>query len=176
MHCPVCKEPDLEPRELERGLVGAVCQSCEGALLSLIQYRYWVDHHDDKELKPLEEGPIKESENALLCPKCQKMMTKYRLGAGTRHRIDLCGHCDEAWLDKGEWQLLKQLDLHNQLPSVFTEAWQRNIRKQKERQSLEKHYEQEIGEEDFLKVKTFKEWLDKHPKLGQIKHYINIKF
>lgn len=177
MQCPNCNESELEPVELEDGLIGAGCPQCSGALLSLIQYRYWIDHHDEEEIRiPDETLVAEETESAKLCPKCRKMMTKYRIGADTINRLDLCGNCDEAWLDKGEWQLLKQLDVYDCLPSLFTEAWQRNIRKQKEKQGMDKHYSNEIGQEAFNRVQHFKSWLDAHPKADLIKQYLNINF
>lgn len=177
MHCPTCQSTPLEPVELEQGLVAAGCPRCNGALLALIQYRYWMDNHQSDVLEKSEDPPaVEEPEGAKLCPKCRALMTKYRVGADTDNRLDLCAHCDEAWLDGGEWQLLKQLDLHDQLPLLFTEAWQRNIRLRKEKFNMEKHFTQLIGEGDFPKVEEFKNWIDQHPAAAHIKHYINTNF
>ncbi len=99
-----------------------------------------------------------------------------QIGRSHKNRLELCGHCDEVWLDTGEWDLVKKLDLHEKLSSVFTDAWQRNILKQREASSLRDHYSQVLGEKDFEKVNEFKLWLDKHPKRAEIKHYITINF
>lgn len=177
MRCPTCQSTTLEPVELEQGLIAAGCPQCNGALLALIQYRHWLDRHHSSVLEKAESPvAVEEPQGAKLCPKCRAMMTKYRDGADTHHRLDLCAHCDEAWLDGGEWQLLKQLDMHNQLPLLFTQAWQRNIRRQKEKSSMEKHVAQLVGADDFPKVKEFKSWLDGHPAAVHIKHYINTNF
>ena len=40
MECPQCKGYHLEPRELEAGLIAGACPKCDGALLSLMNYRY----------------------------------------------------------------------------------------------------------------------------------------
>jgi len=177
MKCPSCKNNELVPVEIEKGLIGAGCTACEGALLSLIQYRYWLDHHDDATLEEQGEDVVAvDSEGAKLCPKCSKMMTKYRIGYNTENRLDLCAHCDEAWLDNREWQLLKKLDVHNKLPTVFTDAWQRNIRKQRELQSMDAHFRDLFGAPDFERVRDFKAWVDEHPQAVDIKHYITTNF
>jgi len=59
----------------------------------------------------------------------------FEIGASSGNRIELCSRCDEAWLDKGEWRLLGIMDLQDQLPSIFTDAWQRNIRERREANS-----------------------------------------
>jgi len=165
--------------EFEPGLIAASCTNCNGALLSLIQYRYWLDNHAKRkvDLKTRDKNEIyQEPEGARICPKCRKLMSKYRIGSATNNRLDLCSHCDEAWLDRGEWALLRELDLDIKLPSVFTEAWQRNIRKEKQLDKLKEHFVKEFGENDFEKITEFKEWLDTHPESAKIKHYINTNF
>src|SRR5690606_5331415 len=83
MHCTSCKGSNLEPQELEPGLIAAVCQQCEGALVSLMNYRFWVDRygsHADKVEVLAEEIPD-EQPGVRACPKCTRLMTKYQMGA-----------------------------------------------------------------------------------------------
>ena len=189
MKCTQCKQNTLEPVELEIGLIASKCFNCEGVLLPLMNYRYWADNQ--AKTKPAPSGhitteptttdlakttDIKDSSNAKTCPKCAKFMLKFRLGLESENRLDMCNHCDEAWLDKDEWSLIKTLNLHNVLPKVFTDAWQKNIRKQKEANSLKAHFSLLIGEKDFEKIESFKSWLDEHPKKSDIKHFINTNF
>ncbi len=172
MDCPTCKGYKLEPKEIEPNLIAGACSKCSGALLSLLNYRYWVDHLVDTEINIADDLVVEESSQAKLCPKCSRLMTKFQIGSGSENRIDLCTGCDEAWLDKGEWQLLKMLDMHDKLPKVFTDAWQRNIRLQRQKESLKEHYETVLGCEDFEKAELFKQWLDKHPEKHHIKQYL----
>ena len=174
MKCSQCKTENLEPIELESGLVAAGCPSCEGVLLPLMNYRYWADNQPHVTSTDVES--VEDSKGVKLCPKCDKMMLKFRLGANSENKIDLCGHCDEAWLDKGEWDLIKKLDLHATFPQIFTDAWQRNIRKEKEANSLKAHFEKLIGVDDFANAEKFKTWMDSHPQKADIKHYITTNF
>lgn len=178
MNCPQCKGYRLQPVELELGLVAAGCSRCNGALLSLINYRFWVDQNVD--LKPLEskEKPeqLNDSEKAQLCPKCDRLMTKYRINTDSKNKLDLCGRCDEVWLDNGEWQLLVSLDVHDQLPSIFTEAWQINIRKKRQDAYWQEHFEKLLGKKDFAKLNDMKQWIERHPERQALKHFLITKF
>lgn len=174
MQCSTCKNTQLEPQELEPGLVAASCPSCSGALVSLMNYRFWADRYATASSaeEAVSEVEINESESVHSCPKCSRLMMKYQIGAQTHHKLDLCSACDEAWLDKGEWQLLKRLDLHDKLPKVFTDAWQRNIRKQRQEIALNERYERLLGEESFSRVKEFRNWLLQQPNKDAIKQYL----
>lgn len=177
MRCSTCQGHTLQPKQLEEGLVAAECPSCSGVLISLINYRFWVDNYSE-EMRPAEEGEtlIKDSQSVRNCPKCSRLMTKYQICASSENRVDLCSGCDEVWLDSGEWQLLKRLDISEKLSNFFTDAWQRQIRLDREAESLKAHYEKLVGVEDFSKVSEFKQWLDQHPEKESIKHYLNISF
>lgn len=164
MNCTQCKTVALEPDELEPGLIAAVCPQCRGALLSLINYRFWADRYTDSdEADESVVGDIAEVESAHTCPKCSRLMIKYQIGTETQHKLDLCSACDEAWLDKGEWQLLKKLDLEGKLPKIFTDAWQRNIRKQRHETMINDRYEKMLGADSFTKSLEFKTWLYQQP-------------
>lgn len=172
MECPQCKGYHLEPRELEVGLIAGSCPKCDGALLSLMNYRYWADRHVEVELKDSNDVVTEEGSKAKMCPKCSRLMTKFQIGTESENRIELCTGCDEAWLDKGEWRLLKQLDMHDKLPKIFTDAWQRNIRIQRQEKKLKTHYEKRLGAEDFKKLDEFKQWLVQHPQKAAIQQYL----
>lgn len=174
MHCSRCKNTQLEPLELEPGLVAASCPSCNGALVSLMNYRFWIDRYANKmsAVEPANDAEISESESIHSCPKCSRLMVKYQIGLQTAHKLDLCAACDEAWLDKGEWQLLKQLDLQGKLPKIFTDAWQRNLRKQRQELALNERYEKLLGGESFARVKEFRDWLLQQPNKDAIKQYL----
>ncbi len=181
MKCTQCKTLDLEPRELEPGLVAAVCQVCNGALVSLMNYRFWADQLDCTELdvddainRAVSEAPA-EQESVNQCPKCSRLMLKYQIDPHTHRHLDLCAACDEAWLEKGEWQLLKKLDLQDKLPKIFTDAWQRNIRKQRQETALLDRYLKVLGAGDLAKATEFKLWLQNHPQKNAIKQFLIIE-
>ena len=188
MRCSVCEGHTLQPHLLEEGLVGAGCANCSGILLSLINYRFWVDNlcnegplsiealskQRDESAQDIE--PVADSLSVRSCPKCTRLMTKYAISAKTENRIDVCLGCDEVWLDQNEWALLKQFNIADQLATISTGAWQRQVRLDREAEHLKHHYEKVLGEEDFKKLAAFKIWLDNHPDKSTIQHYLTIKF
>jgi Zn-finger nucleic acid-binding protein len=175
MQCPQCKGYQLEPRELEVGLIAAGCSKCKGIMLSMMNYRYWLDNNSTVKIEDIEVEISQNEEKIKICPKCSRLMTKYKIGSKPQRHVDLCSGCDDAWLDSGEWQLLKDLGLHNKLPSIFTEPWQKNIIRKKQSESIKAHYSQILGGADFGKVDVFKSWLDKHESKNDIKQYLITK-
>lgn len=178
MRCPQCNGDHLEASELEPGMVAAACRDCKGSLLPLLNYRYWSVSEsgadtvcEQEELSSKELNP-EDNKKALLCPKCARMMLKYRIGVEPGNRIDLCASCDEIWLDAGEWDLLKQHGLHTKLPAIVTDVWQRQIRQQRQNQLQQQRYEKLLGKEAFSKCQEFKEWLSNQSEKEQIKQYL----
>ncbi len=178
MDCPQCQGYQLEPKEIEPSLIAGACAKCDGALLSLMNYRFWVDGPQMINSEEVVEEEVVTADNAkaMTCPKCSRFMTKFNVGSGSDNRIDLCTGCDEAWLDKGEWRLLKKLDLHGKLPKIFTDAWQRNVRLKRQEQHLDDRYQAMLGRDDFSKVTEFKQWLSHHEKAADIRHFLNVTF
>jgi len=175
MNCPQCKGYQLEPCELEAGLIACQCTKCEGTLLPLMNYRYWVDRSTEVTDEEFNGVVTEDNTQAKLCPKCSRLMTKFSIGVEPANKIELCTGCDEAWLDSGEWKLLKTLDLHDRLPSIFTDAWQRNIRLKKQEESLKSNYQKRLGEPVFAKVDEFKQWLDAQEEKGEIIQYLSTR-
>lgn len=175
MDCPKCKGYTLEPTEIELGLIAGECEKCKGNLLPLMNYRFWIDQVGSTGLEKEPLPVAEDNEQAIGCPKCSRLMSKFKIGTETTHRIDVCNGCDEAWLDQGEWRLLRHLDLHDKLPKIFTEAWQRNIRIKRQKDFIATKYTDLLGAEDFTKLVDFKQWLDAHEKKEQIKQYLITK-
>lgn len=175
MKCPVCKNPDLRPTMIEDLLPSMGCENCKGSLVSLLYYRHWAENHKPQYETPapsaVTEVPA-DTTNALRCPKCTRIMTKYRLSGTVGNRLDVCRSCDEAWLDGGEWQLLEQLQLSDKLPSVFTDIWQRKLRQEGSERMRQDILRRTIGEEDANKVESLRTWLNGHSAKSTILTYL----
>jgi Zn-finger nucleic acid-binding protein len=175
MKCPVCKTLELRPTMIEELLPAMGCEKCKGTLVSLLYYRHWAENHKPQseatEPATLAEIPA-DTINALRCPKCERIMTKYRLSGTVANRLDVCPTCDESWLDGGEWELLEQLQLSDKLPAVFTDTWQRKLRKEGSERMRQDILRKTIGDADATKVESVRTWLNDHPAKSAILTYL----
>jgi Zn-finger nucleic acid-binding protein len=175
MDCPSCDKQPLRPAKLDDRLPGYACSQCGGFLLDILTYRSWM------ESEPAEPGrgdsvpeadTAGDSKGAILCPKCGRMMSKYRIAGDVENRLDLCNYCGGLWFDGGEWELLKRLDLASKVPQILSQPWQKQVRAQSLRQSVEKRFAALFGP-DYEKIHEFRRWMRKHANAAQIKAYIN---
>ena len=176
MHCPKCKTEYLKPTKLEEGLPVMGCPKCEGSFISLLYYRDWAERVQFEDLNKIEDKelvPDSDTKTALCCPKCSRLMTKYVVSGALNNRLDLCGNCDEAWLDGGEWRLLKSLELGDKLPSIFTDQWQRKVRSEKAEMDRVERLRKLVGDSDTVKAIEAKKWLVGSPNRSTILHFLS---
>ena len=174
MKCPRCETSDLAPTLIEEYLAAMACGQCGGSLVSLLYYRHWAETQKP-ETSPSSDAAVsrpRDTTTALMCPKCSRVMTKYKLVGSVDNRIDVCATCDEAWLDDGEWELLEQLQLSHTMPSIFTDAWQRRLRNEKTEDTRRSILKTTIGEVAAAKVEEFRVWLNEHKRKSTILTYL----
>jgi Zn-finger nucleic acid-binding protein len=176
MQCPKCKTSDLRAGRIEEDLPAAGCPTCQGALVSLLYYRDWAERHRaDPRTNPVTTsviGDAADTSTAMKCPKCGRLMTKYKISGCVSNRLDVCPGCDEAWLDGGEWELLKALELSHNMPKVFTEQWQRGIRRQVAEDNRRNALKKLIGDDAVVEVERFKSWINGNDHRPEILVYL----
>lgn len=172
MKCPRCKAPDLLPTMIEEYLPAMACNECHGCLVSLLYYRHWAETRKPETPPPPSATAPRDTTTALMCPKCSRVMTKYRLVGSIENRLDVCATCDEAWLDGGEWELLEQLQLSHKMPAIFTDAWQRRIREEKTEETRAAILKKTIGDAAAAKVEEFRTWLQAQKQKSTILTYL----
>ena len=175
MNCPKCKTHSLMPTRLEEGLPAMGCKQCGGKLLSLLYYRDWAQRStaqlsdEPVSLEKLEESDTK---TAMACSKCSRLMSKYRILADSSNRLDICGNCDEAWIDQEEWAFLKSNELAKDLSKIFTDQWQGKVRIEELANIAFDRLVDQIGKEDALKAQTFLDWLSGRQDKATIIQYL----
>jgi Zn-finger nucleic acid-binding protein len=175
MKCPHCQSADLKPTMIEEHLPSMSCDACHGSLVSLLYYRHWAETQKappPEARKPVASIATTETPKAIMCPKCARLMTKYKLAGNVANRVDVCASCDEAWLDGGEWELLEALQLSLQMPAIFTEAWQRRIRSQITEETRRSILTRLIGDDGTARVEAFRSWLTNNPNKAHILTYL----
>lgn len=175
MNCPRCKTTDLKPTMIEEYLPAMACATCEGSLVSLLYYRHWAETQ-----KPTAEAPLTgrstvdttDTTTAMNCPKCGRFLMKYKMTGSVANRLDVCTSCDEAWLDRGEWELLEALQLSHKMPAIFTDEWQRRIRRELSEETRRSILKRIVGESGLAKVEEFRAWLAQSDHKSDILVYL----
>jgi Zn-finger nucleic acid-binding protein len=161
---------------IEENLPAMACSNCNGSLVSLLYYRHWTETQRPaaaaNEVSAAAIVDTTDTAMAMTCPKCQRIMTKYRLSGNVANRLDVCGRCDEVWLDAGEWELLESLQLNLKVAAVFTDKWQRRIRQENSEDARRRTMVRLMGEADTQRVEEFREWLSRHEHKSQIMAYL----
>ena len=156
---------------LAEGLPGYCCGKCLGTLVSLVSYRAWRERAGGHALPvaapAIADGSPADSVGAKKCPKCRSLMSKYRITAEKTNRLDYCAHCEEIWLDDGEWQLVESLVLSGEFSKVFTQAWQHAVRAGITG-AMEEHRLHELLGDDYARFAEFARWLTAQPARQEI--------
>jgi len=176
MHCPVCGTTILSYKQLDEGLEAKECSTCGGHWISSSDYWDWLDKHGEtlpeKSFSDI-LFDIKDLDKAILCPDCGHILLKFKVGHGIDFFLDHCNSCNGVWLDKNEWNALKDRNLHDEIHRIFTTSWQKQIRKDELANRMEQIYLEKFGNEDYEKVKKIKKWLDSHPRRSTLLAYLN---
>lgn len=175
MKCSACRKGYLRPARIDEGLPGYTCTGCRGMLLSLSPYVDWMaPRRKQPRAEPQEsfDQVVADTRHALSCPKCSRIMVKYKVLADAAHGLDYCFGCEEVWLDPGEWDWLKAHGVHLEITSVTTEAWQRRLRQQQQREAQSQRFRQMLGDEIHAEANRIREWLAQQPARAEILHYL----
>jgi len=177
MKCPGCQEGELHYTELEPSFPSQKCDVCEGHWIILTDYLSWQSR--SQQMDAAHDIPLKvemdESKQALLCPVSGKLMLKYRISHRTSHRLDLSPSVNGIWLDKGEWELLKQERLTDKLNHIFTDPWQKAIQKESAHETFKALYARRFGEDNYAHLKEIRTWLDQQEHRAEILAYLIAK-
>ena len=176
MKCPVCRNTELELTDIDVGLGAGVCPKCNGKWISFQSYEAWLDFGHQIPASSGEEanqvGTIPEFERARICPRCGRILTKYKIETESWLNIDRCSNCAGAWLDADDWEALKSRNLHFALHKIFTDHWQHEISREETRQTLAEIYSKKFGRENFERIREFKRWIFDQENREEILSYL----
>ena len=157
MKCTSCGNGTLNSSYLEPELPCYNCSNCDGNLLMLSDFLRWKENHKDNELTTSNIiVEAQETSKAMACPKTGRFMTKYKISKDSEHRLDLSPSINAVWIDKGEWELLKEKGLASNINSIFTDHWQEDIRSGESSDIMSMIYERKFGER-YNDIKAFRE-------------------
>jgi len=159
--CPSCQKGKLKPDFIDNLFRCNTCTQCGGHWFYLPDYLAWLDKGKSEATisNVLVEKDEQDTINAMVCPVTGNLMLKYRISNNTSHRLDLSPTLSAIWLDKNEWELIKEEGLSRQLNRIFTEPWQRKIKSDQAKETFEAMYQEEFGEENYAKLKEMRDRL-----------------
>jgi Zn-finger nucleic acid-binding protein len=156
---------------LAENLAGHSCGKCLGTLVSLVAYRAWREGPGRASLREtppaVADDDTPDSTGVKNCPKCRSIMSKYRISARKTNRLDYCPHCEEVWLDDGEWELVEGLVANGEFAKIFTQNWQYAVRANVTGAMEEQRLREVLGA-DYDRVAQFGEWLQAQPARSEI--------
>lgn len=172
MKCTSCKQGELIPSFIDGQFRAHTCSNCSGNWILIEDYVAWKERNPQYSFDENTQCELDETKQALLCPVTGTIMRKIRLSTTTEHRIDYSASVGGVWLDKGEWELLKEEGLAGSLNVILTAHWQRNIRINSTKDNFSEIYKDKFGNESYDKVKELRKWLYQQPNKADLRAYI----
>ncbi|MDA0321205.1 MAG: zf-TFIIB domain-containing protein [Verrucomicrobia bacterium] len=160
--CPVCKRQGMTRVATGDGLSVLACDACGGQWLSRKDYEAWLSAHGEtlpEKAYSEVKFDIEDVHDAKVCPDCSRFLLKYRVGHGLDFYVDHCGSCGGVWLDKHEWNALKDKNLHDEIHRVFSTHWQADVRKEQMSDCLDSVYRSRFGEKDYEMARQVRSWI-----------------
>ncbi|SIS76842.1 MAG: hypothetical protein C9355_00110 [Thalassolituus maritimus] len=171
MNCPSCKKDSLKPSFIEDGFRAHSCLLCKGNWILIEDFVAWMEK-GDQTFSGSDSYVADDSKKALLCPVTGTIMQKYKIKSDSDHKLDYSPHVGGVWLDAGEWEYLKEHGLAAQINSILTDQWQKQLREEGTASNFVSLYKSKFGEDDYLKVKEIREWLENHPDKAELRRYL----
>lgn len=172
MTCPVCdaelgRDTLLTGEEGAPDLRGFRCPEGHGLFLPSDLYFAWQEGHE-----PSAEGgglipsadEVGDIRSPKMCPQDGRIMGRYRVGGEDSFWLDRCGTCSGVWFDGDEWEATLAAGLLDELPTLVSDAWQRDIERAHAEQHREERLRERIGDDDMGRIDAFRVWLWAHPE------------
>lgn len=166
MRSPVANHKQMKRISLAENLPAYQCPESEGVFLPVESYFRWLGRQSDRlphlpvSNDDIEEA-VEDSESAKICPETGLIMQRFKVGHGFSFYLDR-SPSGSIWLDRGEWEALKQRQFHDELHLIFTAPWQSKVRQQ-QRQQVERYIlEERLGSELLSKLDDIRSELANH--------------
>ena len=175
LNCPVCETSELVSTDLESNLTSFKCPDCGGNWIRGAEYWKWLEEHGPNlpERNDQDSGlSLAEPGRHVDCPECRFRMVRYLVGHGFNFTLDQCGGCKGIWLDRNEWEALKERNLHDDVHAMFTAFWQAEAQKERRRKHLEEIYITRFGADDYLESTKIRAWLSARTNRQELLAYL----
>lgn len=79
------------------------------------------------------------------------------------------------WFDKGEWDRLIVLGLHDMLDAIVSDKWQAGLKLAASRERTEKSMRVRFGDAAYHELARMREWLAAYPNRSEMIAFLNAK-
>lgn len=174
MNCPKCKKIDLKETKLNQNLKAHQCSQCQGNWINGDAYKLWQSFQIgdqieapsnltwiDENLEGFNPSPF--DTNAAFCPECKQYLSRGKVSVNPAFYVERCPQCKGIWCDGGEWEILNQLKLQDQLDSLFSSEWQSTVREKQHQHQEKQALIDKIGKDLASKIFALGDILENHP-------------
>ncbi len=168
MICPACGSRHFAPVRIEGGLPAERCADCSGVWVELERYRSWrkttpqITAHEHA-------GGITSSNGAVrVCATTGRLMTRIKVSNDKPLLLDYSAAAQAVWLDKGEWESLLALGLHDQLDAIVSERWQTDLKLAASRERTETAMRLRFGDAAYAELARVRAWLAAQPNRSEM--------
>ena len=176
VRCPKELKVELSDGILSGELPAQCCPDCGGAWIRPESYAEWQDKRGvDRDAAPqvsilptqadIDFQPVSLDNRAALCPDCKSYLVRGRVQLReVIFFVERCPNCRGYWCDRGEWEVLQQLQLDQHLDYIFNDQWQSQV-KELDLAAREKAATiDKLGPEIAEKVFELAQLLEAHPE------------
>lgn len=171
MQCPKDKNETLVDGFLSGDLPVKHCVECQGSWISSTDYEPWRSQQRRQMIPPTyvtrEVGrdfiPPETDMKAGLCPECNRYLSRSKVMAKNPFYVERCPSCGGFWCDRGEWEILEELELHDSLEQIFSGEWQARVRSVLQSEKERDATIDKLGPDVAEMVFQLAEVLEQHP-------------
>lgn len=103
------------------------------------------------------------------CPLDRTLLTRAEIGVGGDRlvRLERCSSCRGIWFDRGEWALLADEQLLQNIDQFWTAEWRTRQRRLRSEREYERRLREEFGPELFDTLQSIATTLKGHARRSQ---------
>ena len=186
MNCPACVTTDLERRDGPIGPAIHCCPKCIGRWLVFDDHLQWLEslppssHATSANISSVHLAGVtvitEAPHKARLCPRCGKIISRYRFSPDHHCWLERCGSCAGIWFDRGEFEAVAAIVPLARIQHLFNDTHQHKVSSELAHRQHEQRCRAIVGDEAFDKAREFKAWIEQQPRRDVLMAYIDDSF
>jgi Zn-finger nucleic acid-binding protein len=175
MICPACGGKHFAPVKIEGGLPAERCADCEGVWVQLELYRSWRKGQPHLAAHEYAGDITAVDETVRLCASTGRLMARIKVSNDNPLRLDYSAAAQAVWLDKGEWERLVAMGLHDQLDAIVSERWQADLKHAASLERTQAAMRVRFGDANYDELERVRTWLATQHNRSEMIAFLNAK-